>query len=408
MSSKIISNLFWFFAFLCALLLLQTEFSPLTSSHDKTYSAIDELSDKKEQHRAIKERFPKFCAAYKKLQNQSSDETKMLAIKEVLTAAKSEGFNEPKVLQSIHLMEAQIHQDRWHFVYAIESLKLAQNLYFEQKIASHIKKLRRHLNQVESERGLNDSYIATKYSGPAKQLKGKVVVAYIYVDDGISTRWSNKTRHRTEKVLEFVQNWQVNAAHEYGVNDLNFVNRSFIARKNPMLKAPRTVSFESSGKDIENYVTSVMASLGEKSVGDFIEKQIKVEGADQGVVILHVNFDQRSFAQRCGYTHMQKTQVNGKYQTRYFSQCNDEYVMLMEQVKRNRWDKMHYAQAHEMMHVFGAADLYNIKNANDFAVTDIMNFQSKLLDYSQVEPITAYAIGWLEKKPNAPFDIIEK
>ena len=324
MSSKIISNLFCFFAFLCVLLLLQTEFSPTTSNHEKEYVTIDELSDKKDAHKAIKERFPKFYAAYKKLQSQTTDENRMAAIEDAFSAAKSEGFNDPKILRSIHLFEAQIHQDRWHFVYAIESLKLAQELYFEQKIASHIKKLRRHLSQVESERGLNDSYIATKYSGPAKQLKGKVVVAYVYVDDGINTRWSNKTRHRTEKVLELVQDWQANAAREYGVNDINFVNRSFIARKNPMLKAPRTISFESNGEDIEQYVASVMASLGEKNVGDFIEKQIKAEGADQGVVILHVNFNQRSFAQRCGYTHMKKSRINGKYQTRYFSQCNNE------------------------------------------------------------------------------------
>lgn len=82
--------------------------------------------------------------------------------------------------------------------------------------------------------------------------------------------------------------------------------------------------------------------------------------------------------------------------------------MLMEKVRRNRWDKIHYAQAHEMMHVFGAADLYNIKDAGRYSVTDIMNFQSKQLENSNIEPITAYAIGWRKKPPMAPFDIVER
>ena len=60
------------------------------------------------------------------------------------------------------------------------------------------------------------------------------------------------------------------------------------------------------------------------------------------------------------------------------------------------------------MHVFGAADLYNIKNATNYAVTDIMNYQSKQLQNSDVASITAYAIGWQEKPPNAPFTILER
>ena len=33
------------------------------------------------------------------------------------------------------------------------------------------------------------------------------------------------------------------------------------------------------------------------------------------------------------------------------SDCNREFVMLTEQVKHNRWDKLQYVQAHEMLHV---------------------------------------------------------
>jgi hypothetical protein len=378
-----------------------------SSSVQDVHSTPDKLV-KKDGQESIQSTYPNFYAAYQLFKNQTEDDEKLSAIKKAVETAKQEQFRDPIILQSLHLKAAEIYQNRWHFVFAIESLKAAQEQRYEQRITRHIKQLRKHLQQVEAERGLNDSYIATKYSGPAKQLKGRVLVTYVYVDDGLKTRWSNKSRHRTEQVLELVQQWQTSKAITYGVNNIEFINRTFVARRNPLLRTSGHISFESDGKQIERYVTSIMNSLGEKNIGSFIENQLVLVGADQGVVILHTNFDQRSFAQRCGYTHKQQIVKNGQYETRYISQCNNEYVMLMEQVKRNRWDKMHYAQAHEMMHVFGAADLYNIKNAKDFSVTDIMNFQSKQLEYSAVDPITAYAIGWLDRPPKAPFKILEK
>jgi hypothetical protein len=131
------------------------------------------------------------------------------------------------------------------------------------------------------------------------------------------------------------------------------------------------------------------------------------------VLIFHISYfitnqDQRSFARRCGYTHQRTRKINGSIQTELFSNCTDEYVMLMEKVKRNRWDKLHYAQAHEIMHVFGAADLYNIKEAANYEVTDIMNFQSKQLEHSKISPITSYAVGWQKNKPLAPFNILDR
>ena len=204
-------------------------------------------------------------------------------------------------------------------------------------------------------------------------------MAYVFVDDGIKTRWSNKTKQRSLQIMSQVQHWQREKAKIFNINNIEFINKTFVARRNPRFKTVNNVTFKSSATDIAMFVDSIAESLGEKSIGDFIEKQIKVSGAEQGVVYLHTNIEQRSFAQRCAYTHQRKFYSNGQYKTEMFSDCKNEYVMLMEKVKRNRWDKMHYTQAHEMMHVFGAADLYNIKNASHYAVTDIMNLQSKRL-----------------------------
>lgn len=406
MPSKVLSKLFWIFAFLCFLFLIQSG-NNITLKKRSLFE-LQLVESDPELFQDMHKNYPLFYIAYQKIIHAKNDDKKLATISDALEIAKKEHFNNKTILQNINLVAANIHHSRWHIVYAIEKFKVAQSLVYNKNIDSQIKELRKYLTKVDIERGLNDDYIATKYSGPAKTFSGKILVAYVFVDDGLKTRWSNKTKLRTQQVMALVQRWQSKKAAEYNVDDIEFVNKTFVARKNPNLKAPKLVSFKSSKIDVEQFIGSVMQSLGENSIGGFIEKQMQKVGADQGVVFLHSNLDQRSFAQRCAYTHRKRVFKNGKYEVQMISKCRDEYVMLMEKVKRNRWDKMHYAQAHEMMHVFGAADLYNIKKASGYAVTDIMNFQSKSLMYSSVDPITAYAIGWQKVPPKAPFKILER
>lgn len=61
-------------------------------------------------------------------------------------------------------------------------------------------------------------------------------------------------------------------------------------------------------------------------------------------------------------------------------------------------------QAHEILHVFGADDLYHISKAKNFAVTDIMNYYSSDINYATIDPITAWAIGW-RGLPIVPFNV---
>lgn len=363
---------------------------------------FSETSDKQQKDN------PEFYSAYQKIFDINDDEQKLLAIEKVITLAKSENIDDARVLQSLNVMAANIHESRWHMVYALVYFQAAQRNQFDKRVEHKIEAIKSYLSKIEAERGLNSEYIATKDTGPARSFRGKVLVAYVFVDDGIKTRWSNKARQRTQLVMQSVQQWQKERASEYQVNDIEFVNKTYIARRNPILKRPKSVSFQSSHNEITDYVKYIANTLGAESIGDFIAHQTEQAGAEQGVVVIHSNLNERSFASRCGYTHRQKVFRNGRLETKLISKCKDEYVMLMEQVERNRWDKMHYAQAHEMMHVFGAADLYNIKTASDYAVTDIMNFQSKNLIHSRVEPITAFAIGWQKQPPEAPFEILER
>ena len=407
MSSKALSNLFWFFTFLCIVFLSQTGNDSTNSS--STYDTLINFGDELQiDDKSSSDKYPQFYASYTQIAQQSSDDDRLELISQSLNFAKLEGFNNKKVLKKLHLLAANIHQSRWHVIFALDSLNEAQALMFDSRTDRQIVKLTKYLNKIDKERGLNEQYIATRDTGPAKRFKGKILVAYVFIDDGLITRWSKKTKQRTQQILKLVQQWQKEKADQYGIDNLQFINRTYVARRNPNLRNKKTISFGSDSEDIQFFVQSVAQSLGAQSIGDFIEKKMHDNHADQGVVFLHTNLNQRSFAQRCGYTHQQRVLNNGKLELKLISKCKDEYVMLMEKIERNRWDKIHYAQAHEMMHVFGAADLYNIKNAAHYSVADIMNFQSKQLVNSKVEPITAYAIGWQATPPVAPFEILEK
>ncbi|MCW8880070.1 MAG: hypothetical protein OQK51_23680 [Kangiellaceae bacterium] len=406
MAAKLLSKLFWMFAFLCFFLLVNVERQSDRQGKQRSDSSSPKLIQPKIKE--IESRFPEFSAIYNRVHQETDPDKRLTLIDTALSGVDKKAHELTPFIRKLNVLAAEIHESRWHFHFALNYLMAAQKLDFSKDIDRRIKRIRKHLAQYEEERNFNLDYIATRDTGPAKALKGKVLVAYIFIDDGIKTRWSKKSMQRSEAVLSSVEQWKKTKAKEYSISNVSFVNKSFIVRRNPNLKKYSGVSFRSSMDKVEKYIEIVMQTLGEKSVGNFIQKQMKLEGADQGVVFFHNNFDERSFAKRCGYTHIRTFYVKGEKKTEYISKCQDEFVMLMNQVKRNRWDKLHYTQAHEMLHVFGADDLYSIKGAREYAVTDIMNYQSKKLSDSQIHPVTAYAIGWQKEPPKSPFKIIDR
>ncbi|TQV74052.1 hypothetical protein FLL45_14435 [Aliikangiella marina] len=357
--------------------------------------------------------YPQFAQAYQAVFNVSDPNQKLAAIENALTIADLAFIGElsqaeKRAITQLHRLAASIHQSKWHIHYAIASLQKSQAIEFSEQVDRELKRLKHQLARSETERELNQEYVATRFSGPAKTLEGRVLVAYIFIDDGVKTRWTDRFIQRSNDVMEIVQDWKIAQAMNYKVADVSFVNKQYLVKRNPQLKLMSSISFQSDWNTIENFVTVVMNHLGAKDVGEFINREMEKANADQGVIIFHSNFEKRSFARRCGYTHQRTFFKNGKEKVEYISRCNDEYVMLMEKVERNRWDKLHYVQAHEILHLFGADDLYSISGAKNYALTDIMNHQSKNLSDSEISAITAYAIGWQEKQPKAPFKILER
>ena len=182
MSSKLLSNLFWFLALSCLWLMFKSKFDESNIQYDSNDSTsvtgdlnddIKDISDQMEESsrhsspgsiakRQAYERFPLFYTAYNKIKQQPDDTSQLIAIKKALIIATQEGFSNKKILRNLHISAANIHESKWHFVYAVDSFNQAQSLIYNKRVARQISRLREHLSRAEVERSLNDDYITTK------------------------------------------------------------------------------------------------------------------------------------------------------------------------------------------------------------------------------------------------------
>jgi hypothetical protein len=133
----------------------------------------------------------------------------------------------------------------------------------------------------------------------------------------------------------------------------------------------------------------VARQLGHHNVGALLARAKAQAGAEHVVLLIHLERDARSFASRC------------------YRPCGPaaEFAFVLQASGPKAWQGMQYTQAHEALHLFGADDLYPIRDAKFYAPRDIMNYPSRLLAGSTLEPITALATGLRAEPVGAPFAV---
>jgi hypothetical protein len=293
-----------------------------------------------------------------------------------------------------YLLKGFIHSSVWQHIEAEQSWEkagvYATNHRLKARLARLIKASRHVINDINSERNLRTYYQASPYVGPASVLRGKVVVLYVFLTDSALQNWSLRKRDFVMTNWQLAQRWIQKSAKIYA-SDVSFTHRLFVVDRNPYIKRMKVADFDGDFVNSDKVAQLVAENFGYDNILAFIDDVKKQENADQAILLLHLARDGRSFASRCMYR----------------CQSDAEYVFLMEQPKVKFWQSMGYAQAHESLHLFGADDLYNIRKAKFYAVRDIMNYPSSLLDANTMDEITAYAIGLIDKQPETPFKIID-
>jgi len=319
------------------------------------------------------------------LLKRGSDDTAMPLITALIHKINTE---QNSLLVWLHSQQAQIHRNRQHYHYAIDSLKqaslLLKNSWYIEKKISH---LQASIDRQQKERTFNDSYSNSRNSGIAKRLKNDVTIAYIYLDDNKWSKWSAKLRQKNHFNIDQVTQWYQTQANHYDVDSLNIDVRYFY------VKSPKGLSKEwlREAAFFKHAQSLIAQQLGYTDFKAFTDALANHNPYHDVALVFHTNNQARSFAISC---------ANIRH-----NRCKNEYVMLTEKMNHNPYSwATQQVQSHEILHLFGASDLYNIKAAKDYAVTDLMNYYSQELKYATIEPITAWAIGWANL-PKTPFNV---
>jgi len=355
---------------------------------------IDLVQEEWEEYELTQE-WPEFAKLYAQGRDLLADEKPGKALQfldqAVALAEKRPDF-QGVFLGRAYAMKTEAHLQLWQHIEAEAALQKAMEgaTPKQQKaFRSWLAQVQKVIEQGEKERTDRTEYVASPGLGPSSRLLGRVVIAYVFIDDGKESRWSQRTRQSVLRNMDRVEKWYRQWAEQYGKDGLEFVRRVFVYDKDPLL---RNAFEELINRDVQtgyDLAERMVELQGEETVNRFLERLRVEEKADQAMLLLHVNKQSRSYAMRCSYGCWSEA----------------EYAFLFQKNSRNDWDALLYAQAHEGLHLFGADDLYNIEKARNYAVRDIMNHLPRYLFEARVDSITAYSIGWLRERPEAPFAI---
>lgn len=293
---------------------------------------------------------------------------------------------------------ARQHERRWHWHLAIEAWKHSEQLTPSKALRAHRQQREQWFAELQAERQKQSQYIAYRDAGPARRLQQRVLLANLFVDLTGDEHWGNKERLLALLAQQHVQQWLLKQYPSTSLPELRFSTQSYSAQSAQLTGFHQAYN----GKAI---LASLLLPEHDTSINAFIEKLFDRDDIDHVAVMLHYPKEDRSFAFRCAYANRMHRPANSLPLRAH--RCDDEIAVITHQLSHNNWPRVAVTQAHELLHLFGAADLYNVRGAETFATTDVMHYPFPRLLDSNIDPLTAWAIGWQEQIPETPFPVVE-
>ena len=370
-------------------------FFGLPTAFSGVVAAIDYFAEAEE--RAFKEQWPAFFDPFDRAAHHLDTGAYLDALsaaEQALAAALATPELHTDYLARAYARKAEAHIGLWHYVDA-EATLLQALAHADEALQADLNRILAEVRGIitdnDTERNEQHIYHAAPGIGPARTLHGKVVVAYVFIDDGKHSTWSLKAEKTVLQHLELVKRWLQAQAQEYGTGGLTFTERIFHYDKDPWLRNALLslhVQDAAFGYDLAGRVAALQNA---PSVNAFLYRLIREEAADQAILLMHVNIaGKRSFAHVC------------------WTACPEqaEYAFILKPARPHHWEATAYTQAHEALHLFGADDLYNLKGGRQYAPRDIMHNYARYIEASVIDSITAFGVGWLRRSPTPlPFPL---
>lgn len=234
--------------------------------------------------------------------------------------------------------------------------------------------------------GANDGLFHTKNSGIAKELKGRICVFTFFVS---TKNWVNDDYHDLyKKNLKLAEDWLTKQAKKYG-STISFENRYPLG--DTSIYIPTITSYSTTGnprKMFENAINSM--EITEEQLNNII---LTETDCDNCVVNFIIDSPGRSFC----YLSYQGAPKS------YFADFTWTYRSTT-----NNTPEQPGTVAHEMLHAFGAFDMYerdgydpakSRRCKQNYPMEIMYTGRYDLIDQLVMSPATAYMIG-IGKKPS--------
>ncbi|MCL2138506.1 MAG: hypothetical protein FWH41_03125 [Treponema sp.] len=221
--------------------------------------------------------------------------------------------------------------------------------------------------------------------GSAKILKGNIYVLQCFVSD-YNNKWTQEEKNEASSKLYAAQNWLQKQASNYGTT-VNFQGGSFGFAED--IKLEYVNYGTGSGREDINVLTTVFKKIGYVKNLDFYDWVQNNTNCENALVVIYVKGEGRSYSIAYESEFMDKE--------KYFTETCVVY--------NKYWGGLEMYEAsiaHEMLHLFGAWDLYETfqqsrekeQRARQYFPNSIMLRTSYNINELMVDELTAWLIGW--------------
>jgi hypothetical protein len=249
--------------------------------------------------------------------------------------------------------------------------------------------------EVASERNL-DEYLALRDGGSALHLRGKVAMLHVELGGGESA-WPKTITTRIDEAALLSQKFYLDQAKRYGIKDLVFdVIPWPLHSASVQLPVLTTNSHDLLDPKTERALRDQAEAGIEQAFGSSLESVIesyRAKGYESVgfLIYLPASTQARDFAWRSSK-----------------SDRNDEPEIGILFPRTDVLDHLSVVVAHEGMHLFGADDLYRMRNADKGDAHDVMGEYCTGFKLTTVDDTTAYAIGWKSTPPARSYSIVDQ
>lgn len=228
--------------------------------------------------------------------------------------------------------------------------------------------------------------------GSAKRLTGKCLVINLFIDDAVSS-WSDADTENALAMVNAGADFISAQAEAYGAKlSLDVTDK----HSSVYIKTSRSIT-----TSIDDYlwIELLFADTTYRTLEGCASSYFDLDDYDNWCVMLHINKKGRSYALACNSTYYD-----------YNIYTSERAVMFYSADSGYAYRSVAATYAHELLHLFGAVDLYDECLGSDasealrhFYPNAIMSVVGNDLDMSGICPYTAYLIGWADSIPK-PFD----